>query len=59
MSDEVYVCAEVGTAFRDDRPVYTEPCVFLVGHAEPHSWAMREAQEEALGIPPGTHRPQS
>lgn len=58
MSDEVHICGEVGTAFReDDVPVYTEPCVFLIGHDEPHSWAIREAQEEALGIAPGTYRP--
>lgn len=57
MSDETGVCGEVGTSFPKGDPVDTEPCVFLAGHDEPHSWAMREEQEERRGITPGTYRP--
>lgn len=57
MSVEASICGEVGTSFPQSEPVDTEPCVFLFGHDEPHSWAIREMQEEARGIAPGTHRP--
>lgn len=62
MSDQASICGEVGVSFPSDsldaEAVYTEPCVFLFGHDEQHSWAIRELQEESRGIVPGTYRPE-